>query len=72
MDNKSVFSYLRTLKKWHCPHLLLRAVSPPRAAAAPAVQQSIDISYPPGLTAANPLHAANGTDRRKDTVCFID
>jgi len=28
--------------------LLLRAVLRPRAAAAPAVQQSIDISYPPG------------------------
>jgi len=36
--------YGRTLKTWHCPHLLLRR----RAAAAPAVQQSIDISYPPG------------------------
>jgi len=40
-ENKSVFSFLRQLQTWHCPHLLLRA------AAAPAVQQSIDISYPP-------------------------
>jgi len=43
-----VFSFLRALKTWHCPHLLLRAVLRPRAAATPAVQQSIDISYPPG------------------------
>jgi len=30
------------------PALLLCAVLPPRAATAPAVQQSIDVSYPPG------------------------
>ena len=24
--NKSVFSFLRQLTTWHCPHLLLRAV----------------------------------------------
>jgi len=36
------------LKTWHCPHLLLRAVPRPRAAAAPAVQQSIAISYTAG------------------------
>jgi len=31
MINKSVFSYLRTLTTWHCPH-------------SPLLQQSIDIS----------------------------
>jgi len=67
--NKSVFSFLRTLKTWHCPHLLLRAVLRPRAAAAPAVQQSIDISQPPGpqqQTRRTLMQRANGTDRRTD------
>ena len=44
-----------------------------RAAAAPAVQQSIDISYPPGLqqqTCRTLLQRANGTDSRTDTVPF--
>jgi len=45
--NKSAFSYLRTLKTWHYPHLLLRGVLRPRAAAALAMQQSINIFYPP-------------------------
>ena len=50
---------IRTPKTWHYPHLLLRAVLRPRAAAAPAVQQSIDICYATaGPTAANPPHAA--------------
>ena len=40
-NNKSVFSFARQLQTWHCPHLLLRR----RAAAAPVVQQSIEISY---------------------------
>jgi len=69
-----VFNYIRTLKTWHCPHLLLCAVLRPRTTAAPAVQQSIDISLPAGLTAANPhrtlLQRANGTDRLTDTVPF--
>ena len=34
---------VRTLKTWQCPHLLLQT----RAAASPAVQQSVDISYQP-------------------------
>jgi len=46
--------------------LLPRAVLPPRAAAAPAVQQSIDISNPRRML----LQRANGTDRRTDTVPF--
>jgi len=46
-----VFSYQRTLKTWHYPHLLLRAELRPRAAAAPAMQQSIDSSYPPAAPA---------------------
>jgi len=58
------FSYLRTLKTLHYPHLLR-----PRAAAAPAVQQSIDISYPPGpqqQTRRTLLQRADGTARRTD------
>lgn len=43
--NKSMFSYLHALKTWHCPHLLLHGMLRPCAAAAPAAQQSIDISY---------------------------
>jgi len=39
-SNESLLSYVRMLKTWHCPHLLLHAVLQPRAAAAPAVQQS--------------------------------
>jgi len=64
-----VFSFLRALTTWHCPHLLLRAVLRSRAAATPAVQQSIDISYPPGpqqQTRRTLLQRANGTDRQTD------
>jgi len=42
-----------------------------RAASAPAVQQSIDISYPPGPQQQHYrtlLQQANGTDRQTDTV----
>jgi len=52
--------------KWHYPHFLLRAILWPRAAAAPAVQQSNDISYPPRpqqQTRRTLLQRANGTDR---------
>ena len=44
-----------------------------RAAAAPAVQHTIDIFYPPGpqqQTRRTLLQRANGTDRRTDTVPF--
>jgi len=47
----------------------MRAVLRPRAAAAPAVQQSIDISYPPGpqqQTRRTLLQRADGTARRAD------
>jgi len=50
--------------------LLLHAVLRPRAAAAPTVQQSIDI-YPPGpeqQTRRTLLQRANATNRRTDTV----
>jgi len=50
----SVFSYIRTLTTWHCP--------PPRA----LLQQSIDISYPPGpqqQTRRTQLQRANGQGR---------
>jgi len=46
----------------------------PRAAAAPAEQQSIDISYPPGAqqqTGRTLLQRANETDRRTP-YRFID
>jgi len=60
--NKSVFSYLRTLKTWHCPHLQLSVVLRPRASAAPAVLQSIDRVY---------LQRAYGTDGHR-TVSYAD
>jgi len=68
-----MFSYRRTLKTWLYPHLLPRAVLWPRAAAAPAMQQSIDITYPPGpqqQTLRTLLQRANGTDKRTDSVPF--
>jgi len=68
-----VFSFLRQLKTWHYPHLLLHVVLQPRAAATPTVQQVIDISYPPGLqqqTRHTLLQRANWTDRGTDTVPF--
>ena len=46
-----------------------------RAAAAPAVQQSIDISYPPGLqqqTRRKLLQRANETDRWSDRLLLLD
>jgi len=73
-----LFSLLRQLLTWHCPHLLLRAVLRLRAAAAPAVQQAIDISYLPGpqqQTRRTMLQRANGTDRQTDrrtAYRFID
>jgi len=42
-----MFSFVRQLQTWRYPHLLLRAVLRSRVAAAPTVQHSIDISYPP-------------------------
>jgi len=77
-EGTNVNSYLRTLKTWHYPHLLLRAVLQPRAAVAPAVQQSTDISYRPGpqqQTRRTLLQRANGTDRQADgwtSYRFID
>jgi len=63
VKSKNVFSFLRTLKTWHYPHLLLRAVLRPRVALAPAVYL-----LPAGPTAANPPHAAAAgeLDRRTD------
>jgi len=40
-----------TRTAWHCPHLLLRRRA---AAAAPAVQQSTHISYPPRAHCSKP------------------
>ena len=67
--NKSMFSYLHALKMWHCPHLLLHGMLRPCAAAAPAAQQSIDISYllgPQQQTCHMLLQRTNGTDKRTD------
>jgi len=65
--------YLRMLKAWHYPHLLLSAVLRPRAAEAPAVQAAIDrYLLAAGPAAANPPHAVAAgeqnrhTDRRAD------
>jgi len=63
----SAFSFLRQLQTRHCPYLLLRAVLRPRAAAAPAAQQLIDMSCLSGAqqqTRRTILQRANGTDRR--------
>jgi len=68
-SNKYVLSYLRTLKMWHYPHFLLLSLLRPRAAVAPAVQQPIDIFYPPSpqqQTRRTLLQRANETDRRTD------
>jgi len=77
VGDKAVRSFLRTLKTWHCPRLPLRAVLRPRVAAAPAVQQSIDISYLPGAqqqTRRTLLQRANGTDivpfHRPCSACY--
>jgi len=60
VGNKSVFSFLRQLSTLHCSPLLLHA----------AVQQSIDISCPPGpqqQTRRTLLQRSTaGTDRWKD------
>jgi len=44
IDDDDVFSYLRTLTTWHCPH------SPDAAAAIDAIDQFL---LPAGSTAAN-------------------
>jgi len=46
VQNKSIFSYLLTYAENVTPPAFAAAVR--RAAAAPAVQESIDASYPPG------------------------
>jgi len=66
IKRKAVFSFLRHLQTWHYPHVLLCAVLWIRAAAAPARQQSIDMSYLPGpqqQTYRMLLLQANGPDR---------
>jgi len=64
---KSVLSSVRQLTTWHCPHaarLLLQIVG------SPAVQQSIDVSWPPGpqqQTRSSGVRLPNGgTDRQTD------
>ena len=68
-NNKYVFSFLRQLTTWNCPHLLLRAVC---RAAAPlllhAGRAAIDrYLLPAGFTAANTPLSIDGTDGRTDT-----
>jgi len=58
----------------HCPHLLLCTMQQPHAAAAPAVLQSINISYTPDpqqQTHHMLLQRANVTDGRTDGHCTI-
>ena len=54
--NKSASSFLRRLTTRHCPHLLLQL-----SAGPPAVQQSIDISWPPGPQQQTRSSLSNGT-----------
>jgi len=61
-NNKSVFSNIGTLKAWHCPHFLLRAMLRHRS------YRKQSISPTRGPTAANPPRAdAEGEwDRQTD------
>ena len=64
--NKSVFSFLRQLTMWHCPHPAARLLM---TAGRLAVQQSIDVSWPPGpqqQTRSSGVRRPDGTDRRTD------
>ena len=56
--NESLFSLLRRLSTWHCPHLLLSAGA---CCTAPAVV--IDIYLPAGRSAANPPATVAAVDR---------
>ena len=60
-----MFSFLRQLTTWHCPHLLLCAVLRRGCCWPPAVQQSIDISWPQ-QTRNSGVRRPDGTDRRTD------
>jgi len=65
-------SQLHTLKTWHCPHMLLRAVLR-RGCCCCVDRASIDrYLLPAGPTAANPPHAAAAGewDKRTDSVPF--
>ena len=75
--NKSVFSFLRQLSTRHCPHVLLQSAvccwAPCCGAAAAEcrrLQQSIDMSRPPGAqqqTRRTPvLRSIDGTNIRTD------
>jgi len=64
--NNSVYSCLRQLYTCHCPHLLLCVVLRLRASAAPVVQQSIAISYPP-VQQQQTCYTLLQRDRRTDT-----
>ena len=57
---KSVFSFLRQLTTWHCPHLLLSAVLWRGCCWPPTVQQSTDIICPRRAHSSKPAAAACG------------
>ena len=63
VTDKSVFSLLRRLSTWHCPHLSVSAAPAARRRCcwAPAIDRYL---LPTGHSAANPLHAAAAVDRR--------
>ena len=66
--SKPVFSFLRQLTAWHCPHLLLRAVLR-RGWLLSAGRQSVDISCSPGpQQQTRSSGVRRTTDRRTDTV----
>ena len=61
--NYSVFSYLRTLATWHCPHSPAAAASPARRAhsSKPATAHVLLLAH---------AETDKRTDRRTDTVPF--
>jgi len=62
-QNKSVFSYLRTLKARHCPHLLMHA----QCCFGAAVQQPINIYWPRAHSNKPAARCCNRqADRRTD------
>jgi len=62
--NKSVFSFLRQLTTWHCPHLLLCAVLQPDCCWPPARRPCSNRSISPGRRAHSSKPAAAACDGR--------
>jgi len=64
-NHSAISCRVPTLTTCHCPRLLSRAVLRRGCCRPPAVQQSIDISWLPGLqqqTCSNDVRRPNGTD----------